>query len=109
MLRPHCASQDHLRLWRPLQSQNGTIGASDVPIISESDLERILTIMNVSWAQSTRGTYGSGLLVFHVFCDSRDISEELRCPASPILIISFIAACAGSYSGGTLANYVYAV
>jgi hypothetical protein len=109
VLRPHCTSQDRLRLWRPLQSRNGSVRGSDFPIISESDLERILTIINVSWAQGTRGTYGSGLLVFHVFCDLRDIPEQLRCPASPVLIINFIAACAGSYSGRTLGNYVFAV
>lgn len=54
-------------------------------------------------------TYGAGLLVFHVFCDMRNISEEARCPASSTLICMFIASCAGSYSGSTLANYVFGV
>lgn len=54
-------------------------------------------------------TYGSGLLIFHIFCDQRDISEADRCPVSPTLMLVYIAACAGSYSGNTLATYVCAV
>ncbi|KAG6328739.1 hypothetical protein ID866_10350 [Astraeus odoratus] len=32
------------------------------------------------WAENTRATYGSGLLVYHVFCDSRDIPEMEHAP-----------------------------
>jgi hypothetical protein len=39
----------------------------------------------------------------------RDIPEDERCPASPLLVITFISSCAGSYAGSTLANYVFAV
>jgi hypothetical protein len=106
VLRPHCVAQDRLRLWQPIQSRKDN---TNISIVSEVDLERILTVINVSWAQGTRETYGSGLLVFHVFCDSRCIPEESRCPASPLLVINFISACAGSYSGGTLGNYVFGV
>jgi hypothetical protein len=76
---------------------------------SDADLARILEVINVSWAKGTRDVYGAGLLVFHVFCDSRKIPEDKRAPASPRLIVSFIASCAGSYSGSTLASYVFAV
>jgi hypothetical protein len=51
----------------------------------------------------------AGLLVFHVFCDIRTIPETQRCPADTLTILTFISSCAGSYSGKTLANYVYAV
>jgi hypothetical protein len=77
--------------------------------MSESDLARILEVINVSWAKGTRDTYGAGLLVYHVFCDLRGIPEGERSPASPILIIAFISSCAGSYAGGTLASYVFAI
>ena len=106
IFRPHCLAWDRLRLWRPSSTWSNRIGNVE---ISESDLERILDVINVSWAKGTKEVYGAGLLIYHVFCDSRNISDEDRIPASPILIISFIASCAGSYSGTTLANYIFAV
>ena len=36
--------------------------------VSESDLERILDVINMSWAKGTREGYGAGLLVYHIFC-----------------------------------------
>ncbi|KJA22278.1 hypothetical protein HYPSUDRAFT_93454, partial [Hypholoma sublateritium FD-334 SS-4] len=55
--------------------------------------------------------YGSGLLVFHVFCDQKvpPVPEHQRGPASDLLILEFIAWCAGSHRGRTLANYAYGV
>ncbi|KAG2339083.1 hypothetical protein BDR05DRAFT_892318 [Suillus weaverae] len=53
--------------------------------------------------------YGSGLLVFYVFCDACRIPEEQHCPASSVLLLAFIAICAGVYSGKTLANYFYTI
>lgn len=47
--------------------------------------------------------------MFHVFCDSRDIPEQQRCPASSILLLAFVAGCAGLYSGRTLENYFHGV
>jgi hypothetical protein len=68
-----------------------------------------MTVISVSWAQSTKAAYGAGLLAYHLFCDQRGVPEHQRCPASPILILSFIANAAGAYSGKTLAGYVFAV
>ncbi|KAF5386972.1 hypothetical protein D9615_001776 [Tricholomella constricta] len=65
--------------------------------------------MSAAWANGTRETYGSGLLIFHVFCDQRGVPEEERCPAHPTLILAFISACAGSYSGSALANILFGV
>jgi hypothetical protein len=62
-----------------------------------------------AWAESTHESYGSGLLVFHVYCDSRSIPELDRAPASSVLISAFITFAAGSYSGKTIANYVFGV
>jgi hypothetical protein len=62
-----------------------------------------------AFADSTRETYGSGLLVFHVFCDSKSIPEDQRAPASRILISSFITEMAGHYSGKTVSNYMHGV
>lgn len=106
-LRPHCLARDRLRLWRPLKSRlDSAAGGIE---LSENDLDRILHVINISWAQGTRDVYGAGLLVFHVFCDLCKIPEEERCPASPLLIITFISSCAGSYAGTTLGNYIFAI
>ncbi|KIM86983.1 hypothetical protein PILCRDRAFT_47172, partial [Piloderma croceum F 1598] len=105
-LRRHCLARDRLHLWRPSKSRlDNAVGIK----LSETDLDRILHVINVSWAQGTRDVYGAGLLVFHVFCDLRQIPEDERCPASPLLIITFISSCAGSYAGTTLGNYVFAI
>ena len=73
------------------------------------DLKRILDVIAVSWAKGTREVYGTGLQVYHVFCDSQKVPEEERNPTSPILVIAFILSCVGSYVGNTLANYVFAM
>ena len=104
-LQPHCLVQDRLLLWCPLSSRSNMIGNVEV---SESDLERILDVINVSWARGTKEVYGTGLLVYYVFCDF-NISEDNRGPASPILVIAFISSCTGSYAGGTLVSYIFAV
>jgi hypothetical protein len=61
--------------------------------------------MGSSWAQTTKETYGAGLLVCHIYCDSLKIPEEHRCPVSPTLLLAFLFSCAGSYSGTALTNY----
>jgi hypothetical protein len=73
------------------------------------DITRIQDVMCHAWAESMHETYGSGLLVFHVYCDSRSIPEEDHAPASSTLISTFIAVIAGSYSGKTIANYIFGV
>ena len=105
-LRPHCPARDRLRLWKPT-----FIRSSDSPNleITDVDLDRLITVINTSWQPTTRETYGAGLLVFHVFCDQRAVPEERRCPADPLLMLTLISSCAGSYSGKTLANYFYAI
>ena len=77
--------------------------------LSDLDMEWILDMINVSWAKGTREVYDMGLLVYHIFCNSWNVLEEERGPASPILIIAFILSCAGAYSDGTLADYVFAI
>lgn len=62
--------------------------------------------MSNAWAESTRESYSSGLLVYHVFCDARSVPEELRAPTSQATITSFITSLAGSYSGSAVSNCV---
>ena len=62
-----------------------------------------------AWADSTRESYSTGILVYHVFCDTKGISEDLRAPTSQHIITAFVANLAGSYSGSTVSNYVHGV
>ncbi|KAJ8455568.1 hypothetical protein ONZ45_g18908 [Pleurotus djamor] len=77
--------------------------------LTDQDMDRIITVINTSWASGTKETYGAGLLIYHLFCDSRAMDEPSRCPAHSVTILTFIATLAGLYSGKTLHNYVYAV
>ena len=105
-LCPHCPACDRLRLWKPtFVRSSDTLNLE----ITDSVLDRLITVINTSWQSITRETYGAGLLVFHVFCEKRAIPEDQHCPADPLLMLTFISSCAGSYSGKTLANYFYAV
>ncbi|KAG2060439.1 hypothetical protein BDR06DRAFT_1053562 [Suillus hirtellus] len=78
-------------------------------MITEEDLERVLTVMNLSWAAGTRECYGVGLLIFHIFCDERSVPEDQCCPVNTWTMLNFVSSCAGSYSGKTLTNYIYTV
>lgn len=88
-------------------TRQDSVYSADVPNheISDAQLERILEVIGSAWAQSTKETYGAGLLVFHVFCDSNSIEEDKRCPIARNLLLDFLCSCAGSYSGSALANY----
>ncbi|KAG2153402.1 hypothetical protein DEU56DRAFT_720955, partial [Suillus clintonianus] len=108
-LRPHCLAHDRLRLWVPSTARS-RLDRLGLPVpVSDDNLDRILAVVSHAHAAGTRETYGSGLLVYHVFCDERGITEDQRCPAPPLLLLAFISACAGVYAGTTLENYFYAV
>ncbi|KAI5897477.1 uncharacterized protein SCHCODRAFT_02461006, partial [Schizophyllum commune H4-8] len=102
ILRPNCLARERLYAWHPASVCRAS---SDAHL----DTDRIATVMANGYADGTAETYGSGLLVYHVYCDLKGVAEEDRAPAAAILISSFAASLAGSYGGGTVANYVYGV
>jgi hypothetical protein len=59
--------------------------------------------------ENTRQTYGTRLLIYHIFCDKKQIPEPQRAPADPLLLSTFVVSLAGSYSGKAIANYLYGV
>ncbi|KAJ7449617.1 hypothetical protein FB451DRAFT_1287469 [Mycena latifolia] len=107
--RPHVLAGDRLRLWIPWHARNTLDGNGQPVNVSPDDLERIKDVMQEAWGEGTRDTYGSGLLVWHVFHDKRGTPEPQRAPTSPVLLAAFIASIAGAYSGKTVSNYVYGV
>ncbi|EAU90846.1 hypothetical protein CC1G_11800 [Coprinopsis cinerea okayama7 len=103
-LRPHCLARERLVKWKPMLATEASEEG-----ISEKDLERVGQVLGLSWEESTKTTYGSGLLAFHVFCDKRKVPEEKRAPVSNNVLAAFIATMAGAYSGKTLRNYVHGI
>ncbi|KAF7308081.1 hypothetical protein MKEN_01170500 [Mycena kentingensis (nom. inval.)] len=73
------------------------------------DGQRVLDIASHGWADGSLETYGSGLLLYHAFCDAQRVPEVDRAPASTDLIARFIAFAAGSYAGKTLRTYLAGV
>ncbi|KAN0091428.1 hypothetical protein V8E55_004994 [Tylopilus felleus] len=71
--------------------------------------ERVKTVTLQDWAESTRATYGAGLLVYHVFCDSREVLEKDHALAKAALVASFVSVLTGSLSGKAIHNYIYGV
>ncbi|KAF4609430.1 hypothetical protein D9613_012950 [Agrocybe pediades] len=106
ILRPHCHARDRLRRWLPSSTR---LNSSSSGAVSDEDLERILQVIGARWETSTKELYGSGLLIYHVWCDTRGIEDPQRCPADNVLILNFISSCAGAYSGSSLRNIYFAV
>ncbi|KAI0628844.1 hypothetical protein C8Q77DRAFT_1220680 [Trametes polyzona] len=106
LLRPHCPARERIILWVPALSSRDRSEDGRPQAISNEDVERIKTVTTRAWVESTAQTYGTGLLTFHVFCDIRRVPDAQRAPAAEELILSFIAALAGSYSATAIDNYV---
>ncbi|KAK0191738.1 hypothetical protein F5146DRAFT_931255, partial [Armillaria mellea] len=100
---PHCLARECLIKWRPASPW------TEAPYLSEDDLTRVFRVLSFSWADKTLETYGSGLLLYHIFCDVRNIPDNAHCPASAEIILSFLAMMAGSYASTTLSNYLHGV
>ena len=92
-----------------MNARNALNGEGVPTNLGEEDLARIARILEEAYAPATRSTYGTGLLIFHIFCDSKGISEEHRAPVNPVVLSGFISALAGVYGGGTMRNYVYGI
>jgi hypothetical protein len=105
-LRPHCLAKDRLRRWLPHHGQEALSGPT-AP--GQPQRERVKDTMVHAWEEDTREAYGVGLLMWHCFCDSRQVPEQERAPASQALISAFVAHMAAAYSGKTISNYLHGV
>ncbi|KAG1902559.1 uncharacterized protein F5891DRAFT_948633 [Suillus fuscotomentosus] len=108
-LHPHCLARDHLQFGYPSLLSHCMDHTGCLVPLTDSDIDRILVVITHSHAPNTHECYGSGLLVFHVFCNLRNIPESQRCLASSILVLSFLAVCTGMHSGKTLESYFYSI
>ena len=104
-LRPNCEAKDRLLLWKPPSSAHSVID-SDTALPS-NDEERIQEVLAGAYSDSTKATYGTGLLVFQVYCDKKGISEQRRVPCGQTLLAGFISTLIGDYSAQAIENYTY--
>ncbi|EJD33873.1 hypothetical protein AURDEDRAFT_140610 [Auricularia subglabra TFB-10046 SS5] len=101
-LRPHCLARKRLLLWRPLPSElNASFSAENRCLVFK--------VLSRSLAPGTLETYGSGLLLFHVICNTHGIAEHARAPAGQNVVALFIAELVGCYSEMAIRNAVAAV
>ena len=85
----------------PAPSNNATANANEQ--------ERIKDTMVHAWEEDTHTTYGTGLLMWHCFCDEKGISEQGRAPASQASLSAFVTHMATLYVGRTISNYLNGV
>ncbi|EJD35538.1 hypothetical protein AURDEDRAFT_28060, partial [Auricularia subglabra TFB-10046 SS5] len=102
VLRPHCMARERLLLWLPLPS------AANAQL-SEASRRLVFNVLSRSLAPGTCETYGSGLLLFHVICDTHGIPEHSRAPVTPSVLALFIAELVGRYSEAAIKNAVAAI
>jgi hypothetical protein len=74
-LRPHCLGRERLCLWRPIQAHSTGDGEGQTVNLTDADLEHILEVMAQAWEEGTWESYGSGLLMFYVYCDNKATPE----------------------------------
>lgn len=103
--RPDVPVARRIREWIP--ARQGLDGA----VMTRVAADRVYDMLVHSWAPATLALYGSGLSVFHAWCDGRTppVPEARRCASDKVLILEFIECCAGVYAGSTVKNYVYGV
>ncbi|KAH8984662.1 hypothetical protein EDB86DRAFT_3066125 [Lactarius hatsudake] len=62
-----------------------------------------------AWEEDMCTMYGSGLLMWHCFCDQKGHPEPERAPATQPLLSIFVTHMAAAYSGKTISNYLNGV
>jgi hypothetical protein len=98
---PNCLAKDRLLCWWPLLTSSTSL--------SNKDLEKRYQFTALAWEPSTLTSYASGLLVFHMWGDSKGLAEEEHAPVSQDTIASLITDLAGAYARDTIANYVQGI
>ena len=98
-----CLAEERLIQWLPLITHSTSF------LLTPSDSQCIYDVFGHAWAESTKETYGSGLLIYHTFCDLKGIPEVLCAPASRELISTFISNLARTYTGSMVTNYLSVV
>jgi hypothetical protein len=107
VLRPKVPADQRLTSWRTAYSRS--FERRFLSLLPMRSFTRTSEVMKLSLDCSTRGIYGAGLLRFTQFCDSNDVPEDERMPASEILLAAFVAHHAGSISSSTMNSWLAAL
>ncbi|KAJ3909944.1 hypothetical protein F5879DRAFT_790487 [Lentinula edodes] len=108
-LRPHCAARERLVQWKPAGKRSFQDSTGLPLVLPDEFVDRIQHVLTNGYVESTLETYASGLLSFHIFCDSRNIPEAQRAPCSSDLLNAWISTMPGHYAGTSVKNYVHGV
>ncbi|KIK76570.1 hypothetical protein PAXRUDRAFT_18099 [Paxillus rubicundulus Ve08.2h10] len=104
ILCPPVLTSDQLLLWT---TQAGQFWQDELELkLPNSIIFKLFQVMVKSLDQDTHSNYGAGLLCFTQFCDSTQILEEDRMPASEPLLSAFAASYASTVSDKTLNNWL---
>jgi integrase len=106
-LRPKVPADQRLTSWKTNHSQS--FERRFLSLLPMRSFMRTSEVMKLSLDHSTRGVYGAGLLRFTQFCDSNDVPEDERMPASEILLSAFVAHHAGSVSSSAMNSWLAAL
>ncbi|KIJ18246.1 hypothetical protein PAXINDRAFT_9326 [Paxillus involutus ATCC 200175] len=104
-IHPHCLACEHLHLWLPSSTSTHVTIQDHGNIPSQAILDCILKVMGALWVDTIKKVYGTGFLVYHIYCDLHHVPDIDRCPTAPTLLLTFLSSCAGLYSGTAIANY----
>ncbi|KAI6141699.1 hypothetical protein BKA82DRAFT_4201284 [Pisolithus tinctorius] len=105
---PYGPSKECLRLWQPPPTQSRVtcnLEREDMHPITNQQVDRILKVIGASWAENTKEAYGTGLLTYHVFCNTHSWSEAQQAPIMASTLLAFLSSCTSSYSGSALSNF----
>lgn len=103
--RPNVQAQDRIFAWdTPFAEQHRASIALPDQLVS-STLRCVLNGL----AESTRTTYGAGIVKFTQFCNHWAIPEEDRMPASYALLCAFLSSVSGTVADGSVWSYMAGV
>lgn len=102
--RPHVPADRRVLLWTTPHSLK--IQEAHDTEISRRLQTQIYEGVLAATVDDTRQAYGAGILRFNQFCDREGISENLRMPASSILLSAFVAEHLGTCSGKAIRNWL---
>ena len=101
LLRPDVIASERLEKWLPAIQTRSNL-PSDL-----LDKQKQLSLS--AFATSTKATYGTGLLKYHMYCDTIALPEVYRAPCTTNIVAGFITFLSGSYSKSAISNFLAAV
>ncbi|KAI0038159.1 hypothetical protein FA95DRAFT_1286011 [Auriscalpium vulgare] len=103
--RKSCLASDRLLKWT---TPYGLVWAAEQRrLLSPRVFAHRQLVMVSSVVESTRGTYGAGLLRFTQFCDSLAIAEGARMPAADDLLAAFASSAAAVVGAHAVTQWMF--